>query len=185
MVKRLRHRPFTAVTRVRFPSGSPYGGLAQPVERLLHTQEVTDSSSVVSTIFRPETTVSGRNFYFPALYCAVKSPHGRKSRRRTAAKLPERTHLPGQRDRERILRHRATILEAAFSQLNGDPTYTVEQVRPCCGRWINRLPRRPGSSRKIPDFARAPDMARCTSRILRQNSQIIHLPPLASDRVLV
>ena len=26
-----------------------YGGLAQPVERLLHTQEVTDSSSVVST----------------------------------------------------------------------------------------------------------------------------------------
>ena len=26
-----------------------YGGIAQPVERLLHTQEVTDSSSVVST----------------------------------------------------------------------------------------------------------------------------------------
>ena len=24
MVKRLRHRPFTAVTRVRFPMGSPY-----------------------------------------------------------------------------------------------------------------------------------------------------------------
>ena len=57
VVKRLRHRPFTAVTRVRFPSGSPpfllsrsYGGVAQPVEHLLHTQGVTDSSSVVSTI---------------------------------------------------------------------------------------------------------------------------------------
>ena len=49
VVKRLRHRPFTAVTRVRFPSGSPYGGIAQPVERSPHTREVTDSSSVVST----------------------------------------------------------------------------------------------------------------------------------------
>ena len=54
MVKRLRHRPFTAVTRVRVPYGSPYGGIAQPVERLLHTQEVTDSSSVVSTTKTPE-----------------------------------------------------------------------------------------------------------------------------------
>ena len=32
MVKRLRHRPFTAVTRVRFPFGSPlYGRIAQLV----------------------------------------------------------------------------------------------------------------------------------------------------------
>ena len=51
LVKWLRHRPFTAVTRVRVPYGSPiYGGVAQPVEHLLHTQGVTDSSSVVSTI---------------------------------------------------------------------------------------------------------------------------------------
>lgn len=50
LVKWLRHRPFTAVTRVRVPYGSPiYGGVAQPVEHLLHTQGVTDSSSVVST----------------------------------------------------------------------------------------------------------------------------------------
>ena len=27
VVKRLRHRPFTAVTRVRFPSGSYYGSV--------------------------------------------------------------------------------------------------------------------------------------------------------------
>ena len=31
MVKRLRHRPFTAVTRVRFPFGSPHGRIAQLV----------------------------------------------------------------------------------------------------------------------------------------------------------
>ena len=31
MVKRLRHRPFTAVSRVRFPFGSPYGHVAQLV----------------------------------------------------------------------------------------------------------------------------------------------------------
>ena len=29
--------------------GHQYGGVAQPVEHLLHTQGVTDSSSVVST----------------------------------------------------------------------------------------------------------------------------------------
>ena len=66
LVKRLRHRPFTAVTRVRFPSGSPtplrgmtghtrYGGIAQLVERPPHTRKVTDSSSVVSTTKTPET----------------------------------------------------------------------------------------------------------------------------------
>ena len=66
VVKRLRHRPFTAVTRVRFPSGSPtplrgmtghtrYGGIAQLVERPPHTRKVTDSSSVVSTTKTPET----------------------------------------------------------------------------------------------------------------------------------
>ena len=50
----LRHRPFTAVTRVRVPYGSPHGGIAQLVERSPHTREVTDSSSVVSTkILKP------------------------------------------------------------------------------------------------------------------------------------
>ena len=67
VVKRSRHRPFTAVTRVRFPSGSPpflcriCGGIAQPVERPPHTRKVTDSSSVVST--KPET------FCFRFLFC--------------------------------------------------------------------------------------------------------------------
>ena len=32
-------------------------------------------------------------------------------------------------DRERILRHRIAILEAELSRLNGDPTYTIDQVR--------------------------------------------------------
>ena len=54
LVKRSRHRPFTAVTRVRFPYASPYGGIAQLVERPPHTRKVTDSSSVVSTIFTLE-----------------------------------------------------------------------------------------------------------------------------------
>ena len=75
LVKRLRHRPFTAVTRVRFPYASPlytgqYGGVAQPVEHLLHTQGVTDSSSVVSTkIEKSESVCRGqrvRVFRFPA-----------------------------------------------------------------------------------------------------------------------
>ena len=57
LVKWLRHRPFTAVTRVRVSYGSPYGGVAQPVEHLLHTQGVTDSSSVVSTKKGPHQTV--------------------------------------------------------------------------------------------------------------------------------
>ena len=59
VVKRLRLRPFTAATRVRVPSGSPflYGGLAQLVERSPHTREVTDSSSVVSTTGRHLTKV--------------------------------------------------------------------------------------------------------------------------------
>ena len=34
MVKRLRHRPFTAVTRVRFPFGSPKGGRTQTCHAL-------------------------------------------------------------------------------------------------------------------------------------------------------
>ena len=41
-----------------------YGGLAQPVERLLHTQEVTDSSSVVSTKPNPLNRNGLRGFRF-------------------------------------------------------------------------------------------------------------------------
>jgi len=32
-------------------------------------------------------------------------------------------------DREKMLNHRAKVLEAEFSRLAGDPTYTVEQIR--------------------------------------------------------
>ena len=50
LVKRLRHRPFTAVTRVRIPYGS-YGGLAQLGEHLPYKQRVGGSSPSSSTIF--------------------------------------------------------------------------------------------------------------------------------------
>ncbi len=45
MVKRLRHRPFTAVTRVRFPLES-YGILAQLGEHLPYKQRVIGSSPI-------------------------------------------------------------------------------------------------------------------------------------------
>ena len=53
MVKRSRHRPFTAVSRVRIPVGSPFfilGRIAQLGEHLPYKQGVTGSSPVVPTI---------------------------------------------------------------------------------------------------------------------------------------
>ena len=66
LVKRLRHRPFTAVSGVRFPHGSPiiYGRLAQLGERLPYKQDV--GSSILSS----STTYN--NGYMPLfflLYC--------------------------------------------------------------------------------------------------------------------
>src|SRR5690554_7419447 len=54
LVKRLRHRPFTAVTRVRIPYGSPLyvGGLAQLGEHLPYKQGVAGSSPASSTIYK-------------------------------------------------------------------------------------------------------------------------------------
>ena len=49
MVKRLRHRPFTAVSRVQIPVGSPHGSIAQLGEHLPYKQGVTGSSPVTST----------------------------------------------------------------------------------------------------------------------------------------
>ena len=49
MVKRLRHRPFTAVSRVQIPVGSPNGSIAQLGEHLPYKQGVTGSSPVTST----------------------------------------------------------------------------------------------------------------------------------------
>ena len=56
LVKRLRHRPFTAVTRVRVPYGSfilivtfLFGGLAQLGEHLPYKQGVTGSIPVATT----------------------------------------------------------------------------------------------------------------------------------------
>ena len=49
MVKRLRHRPFTAVTRVRFPSESfrHRADVAQLAEQLICNQQVIGSSPII------------------------------------------------------------------------------------------------------------------------------------------
>ena len=62
LVKRSRHRPFTAVTGVRFPHGSPDGSLAQLGEHLPYKQRVTGSSPVTSTKFKALTKVSAFSF---------------------------------------------------------------------------------------------------------------------------
>ena len=61
MVKRLRHRPFTAVTRVRFPleslavkliqSAEHYADVAQLAEQLICNQQVIGSSPIIGLPF--------------------------------------------------------------------------------------------------------------------------------------
>ena len=51
MVKRLRHRPFTAVTRVRFPSESFNADVAQLAEQLICNQQVIGSSPIIGLPF--------------------------------------------------------------------------------------------------------------------------------------
>ena len=58
LVKRLRHRPFTAVSRVRFPDGSPHGRLAQLGERLPYKQDVGSSILSSSTTVRSKLTLA-------------------------------------------------------------------------------------------------------------------------------
>ena len=65
MVKRLRHRPFTAVTRVRFPleslavkliqSAEHYADVAQLAEQLICNQQVIGSSPIIG--FVPERDI--------------------------------------------------------------------------------------------------------------------------------
>ena len=58
MVKRLRHRPFTAVTRVRFPLGSLRSeyfldaDMAQLAEQLICNQQVEGSSPPIGLTTR-------------------------------------------------------------------------------------------------------------------------------------
>ena len=59
MVKRLRHRPFTAVTRVRFPSES-YADVAQLAEQLICNQQVIGSSPIIGFTKR----ISVSRFFF-------------------------------------------------------------------------------------------------------------------------
>ena len=59
MVKRLRHRPFTAVSGVRFPLRSPtYGRLAQLGERLPYKQNVSSSILLAPTTKEDDTCVT-------------------------------------------------------------------------------------------------------------------------------
>ena len=61
MVKRLRHLPFTAVTRVRFPleslavkliqSAEHYADVAQLAEQLICNQQVIGSSPIIGLPF--------------------------------------------------------------------------------------------------------------------------------------
>ena len=50
MVKRLRHGPFTAVTRVRFPVESFYADVAQLAEQLTCNQQVNGSSPLIGFV---------------------------------------------------------------------------------------------------------------------------------------
>ena len=51
VVKRLRHRPFTAVTRVRFPSESfRCADVAQLAEQLICNQQVIGSSPIIGFV---------------------------------------------------------------------------------------------------------------------------------------
>ena len=61
LVKRLRHRPFTAVSRVRFPDGSPHGRLAQLGERLPYKQDV--GSSILSSSTKLKQLSSDNCFF--------------------------------------------------------------------------------------------------------------------------
>ena len=67
LVKRSRHRPFTAVTGVRFPEESPYGELAQLGEHLPYKQRVTGSSPVLPT--KQISFKRTRFFYFQPTLC--------------------------------------------------------------------------------------------------------------------
>ena len=55
VVKRLRHRPFTAVTRVRFPSESFNADVAQLAEQLICNQQVIGSSPIIGFLKEQES----------------------------------------------------------------------------------------------------------------------------------
>ena len=50
MVKRLRHRPFTAVTRVRISLGSFSADVAQLAEQLICNEQVIGSSPIIGLV---------------------------------------------------------------------------------------------------------------------------------------
>ena len=62
MVKRLRHRPFTAVTRVRISLGSfdqfRYADVAQLAEQLICNQQVIGSSPIIGFYCKTVNNVS-------------------------------------------------------------------------------------------------------------------------------
>ena len=106
LVKRLRHRPFTAVTGVRFSYGSPnkgggmmclfrcpfrkirlgtasqpvLGGIAQLVEHSLHTRGVGGSSPSVSTKNCPKSSIPSGFSVLLYVYLACEITRLKKQR---------------------------------------------------------------------------------------------------------
>ena len=88
LVKRSRHHPFTVVTGVRFPYGSPlYGSIAQLGEHLPYKQRVTGSSPVVPTIHgsvaqlvRVPACHAGSRGFEPLLSRHISGPLVKRSR---------------------------------------------------------------------------------------------------------
>ena len=85
LVKRSRHRPFTAVTGVRFPHGSPLGSLAQLGEHLPYKQRVGGSSPLTSTT---KTTHESEWFFFLSLETAGFPGHTRRAALRSVRAAP-------------------------------------------------------------------------------------------------
>ena len=85
LVKRSRHRPFTAVTGVRFPHGSPLGSLAQLGEHLPYKQRVSGSSPLTSTT---KTTHESEWFFFLSLETAGFPGHTRRAALRSVRAAP-------------------------------------------------------------------------------------------------
>ena len=72
LVKRLRQRPLTPLTSVRFRYGSPHCSLAQSVERMTVNHDVVSSSLTGAAIKHPEAFASGC-FWFCCEACGKRA----------------------------------------------------------------------------------------------------------------
>ena len=101
LVKRLRQRPLTPLTSVRFRYGSPYCSLAQSVERMTVNHDVVSSSLTGAAIKSPEAIASGFFLFYhtqkgAAAGCKIQLTAAPFFVSLFGAKLPER-HRTGRR----------------------------------------------------------------------------------------